>query len=116
MGTEVTTMTKITMVVEVSRAPNAHHSAQGDAARPNIISHACSSVRSAAKSACVCPRGIMGIKMRALATTTGRPRKVDLSALEQYLHNYSIYLLFPSLRRQCGFVSPLSLREGYPLN
>ncbi|KAF2299473.1 hypothetical protein GH714_032080 [Hevea brasiliensis] len=69
----------------VSRATNAHHNARGGAARPNTISHACSSVRSAAESACVCLQGIMGIKLFGLATTTGRPRREDPSALEPNL-------------------------------
>ncbi|KAL6287870.1 hypothetical protein ACE6H2_012260 [Prunus campanulata] len=61
---------------------NARHNARGDAARPNTTSPACSSVRNAAKSVCVCPQGIMGTKMCALATTTGRPSKEDPSALD----------------------------------
>ncbi|KAE8021682.1 hypothetical protein FH972_007553 [Carpinus fangiana] len=61
---------------------NAHRNARGGAARPNTTSHACSSVRSAAKSACACLRGITGTKLCALATTTGRPRKEAPSALE----------------------------------
>ncbi|XVF58272.1 hypothetical protein PTKIN_Ptkin07bG0051700 [Pterospermum kingtungense] len=60
---------------------NAHHSARGGAARPNTISLACSSVRNAAANACVCPLDIMETKLCALATTTGRPRKEDPSAL-----------------------------------
>ena len=62
---------------------NVHHNARGGVARPSTISHACSSVRSAARSASAFPQGIMGIKLCALATTTGRPRKEGLSALEQ---------------------------------
>ncbi|KAK9925078.1 hypothetical protein M0R45_033419 [Rubus argutus] len=61
---------------------NAHHSAQGGAARPNTTSPACSSARNAVASACVSPRGIMETKLCALATTTGRPRKEDQNALE----------------------------------
>ncbi|KAF9663731.1 hypothetical protein SADUNF_Sadunf17G0082600 [Salix dunnii] len=61
---------------------NAHHNARGGVARPSTISHACSSVRSAARSASAFPQGIMGIKLCALATITGRPRKEDPSALE----------------------------------
>ncbi|KAG4937423.1 hypothetical protein JHK82_051640 [Glycine max] len=74
------------MEVGVSRDTNAHHNARGDVARPNTTSPACFSVRSAAGNACVCPRGIMVIKLCALATTTGRPRKEDPSALELQLH------------------------------
>ncbi|RDX80686.1 hypothetical protein CR513_38739, partial [Mucuna pruriens] len=83
---------------------NAHHNARGDVARPNTTSPACFSVRSAAGNACVCPRGIMVIKPCALATTIGRPRKEDPSALELHLHQpflFSIYL-FPSL---CPFIA-----------
>ncbi|KAL9343584.1 hypothetical protein Peur_064015 [Populus x canadensis] len=71
------------MDLGVSRASNVHHNARGGVARPSTISHACSSVRSAARSASAFPQGIMGIKLCALATTTGRPRKEGLSALEQ---------------------------------
>ncbi|OVA13370.1 hypothetical protein BVC80_285g107 [Macleaya cordata] len=60
-------------------------SAMGDvrrgAARRSTTSHACSSVRSAAGLACVCPQVSMATKLCALATTTGRPRKEDPSAL-----------------------------------
>ncbi|KAG2404089.1 hypothetical protein LR48_Vigan03g024500 [Vigna angularis] len=61
---------------------NAHHNARGDATRPNTTSPACFSVRSAAGSACVFLRVIMVIRLCALATTTGRPRREDPSALE----------------------------------
>ncbi|KAG6735301.1 hypothetical protein POTOM_062141 [Populus tomentosa] len=71
------------MDLGVSRASNVHHNARGGAARPSTISHACSSARSAAGSASAFPQGIMGIKLCALATTTGRPRKEGPSALEQ---------------------------------
>ncbi|KAL3526527.1 hypothetical protein ACH5RR_011183 [Cinchona calisaya] len=60
---------------------NARHNARGGAAGPSTTSHACSSVKSAAESACACPQAIMGTKPCALATTTGRPRKEDPSAL-----------------------------------
>ncbi|XVE68140.1 hypothetical protein DITRI_Ditri09bG0045400 [Diplodiscus trichospermus] len=72
---------------------NAHHSARGGAARPNTISHACSSVRNAAANASVFLQGIMGTKLCALATTTGRPRKEDPSALELE-EPFPIFLLF----------------------
>ncbi|BAT83371.1 hypothetical protein VIGAN_04051000 [Vigna angularis var. angularis] len=70
------------MEVGVSRVTNAHHNARGDATRPNTTSPACFSVRSAAGSACVFLRVIMVIRLCALATTTGRPRREDPSALE----------------------------------
>ncbi|KAF1859859.1 hypothetical protein Lal_00028042 [Lupinus albus] len=50
--------------------------------RPSTTNPACFSVRSAVGSACVYPRGIMGIKLCALVTTTGRPNKEVLSALK----------------------------------
>ncbi|CAK7327988.1 unnamed protein product, partial [Dovyalis caffra] len=62
---------------------SARHNARGGARRPSIISHACSSVRSAAGSASAFPQGFMAIKLCALATTTGRPRKEDPNVLEQ---------------------------------
>ncbi|KAG5013883.1 hypothetical protein glysoja_006059 [Glycine soja] len=73
---------------------NAHHNARGDVARPNTTSPACFSVRSAAGNACVCPRGIMVIKLCALATTTGRPRKEDPSALELQLVQLQLSLSY----------------------
>ncbi|KAJ6290308.1 hypothetical protein OIU76_028262 [Salix suchowensis] len=84
MGVEVTTITTRTNTdLGVSRASNVHRNARGGAGRPSTTSHACSSVRSAARSASAFPQGIMGIKLYALATITGRPRKEDQSALEQ---------------------------------
>ncbi|XVE83780.1 hypothetical protein DITRI_Ditri16bG0114100 [Diplodiscus trichospermus] len=74
---------------------NAHHSARGGAARPNTISHACSSVRNAAANACVCPQAITGIKLCALATTIGRPRKEDPSALKLWTIFSSFFLHIP---------------------
>ena len=84
MGMEVTTKAITNMDQGVSRATNAHHSAQGGAARPNTTSLACSSARNAAASACVCPQVSMGTRLCALATTTGRPRKEDPNALEAF--------------------------------
>ncbi|XWS40878.1 hypothetical protein CRYUN_Cryun17cG0033800 [Craigia yunnanensis] len=81
------------MALEVSRATNVHHSARGGAARPNTISHACSSVRNAVRNACVFLQGIMGTKLCALATTTGRPRKEDPSALKLE-ESFPIFLPF----------------------
>ncbi|KAL3629369.1 hypothetical protein CASFOL_026591 [Castilleja foliolosa] len=66
---------------------NAPLSARGDAGGPNIISPACSSVRSAAKSAFACPRGIMVTKLFALATTIGRLKKEDQNALDKIMIN-----------------------------
>ncbi|KAL2329982.1 hypothetical protein Fmac_017563 [Flemingia macrophylla] len=81
-------ITRANMEVAVSRVTNALHNARGGAARPNTTSPACFSVRSAARSAYVCPRGIMVIKLCALATTIGRPRREDPSALELQLHQW----------------------------
>ena len=86
--------TRANMEVGVSRDTNAHHNARGDVARPNTTSPACFSVRSAAGHACVCPRGIMVIKLCALATTTGRPRKEDPSALELQLVQLQLSLSY----------------------
>ncbi|KAK6928196.1 hypothetical protein RJ641_006787 [Dillenia turbinata] len=61
---------------------NARHNARGGAVGHSITSHACSSVRNAARNACACLQGTMGIKLSALATTTGRPREVVPNALE----------------------------------
>jgi len=61
---------------------NAHLNAQGGAKILNITSHACSFVKSVVTNACVCPRGIMGTKLYALATTIGRLNKEDQNALK----------------------------------
>ncbi|XWS43091.1 hypothetical protein CRYUN_Cryun16bG0072000 [Craigia yunnanensis] len=53
-----------------------------DAQRHNTRSHACSSAISAASSACVCHRELMETIKSALATTIGRPREEDPSALD----------------------------------
>ncbi|KAL3525931.1 hypothetical protein ACH5RR_014303 [Cinchona calisaya] len=68
----------ICMLQEIA---NALHNARGGAAEPSTTSHACSSVKSVAESACVCHRVIMGTKLFVLATTTGRPNMEDPSAL-----------------------------------
>ncbi|KAK6244233.1 hypothetical protein QUC31_010642 [Theobroma cacao] len=52
-----------------------------DVQRHNTGSHACSSARSAAPSACVCHQELMETSNSALATTIGRPREEDPSAL-----------------------------------
>ncbi|EOY03461.1 Uncharacterized protein TCM_018553 [Theobroma cacao] len=96
MDMEATTTIKNITALEASRAPNAQHSVRGGAARPSTISHACSSVRNAAGNACVCPQGIMGTKLCALATTTGRPRKEDPSALEESFPIFLPLSLFPT--------------------
>lgn len=70
---------------------NALHSAREDAARHSITNHACSSVRNVAGSVCAFLRVSMVIKPSALATTTGRPRKEDPSALKSVI----IYFYFP---------------------
>lgn len=64
---------------------NALHSAREDAARHSITNHACSSVRNVARSVCAFLRVSMVIKPSALATTTGRPRKEDPSALKSII-------------------------------
>ncbi|RYR33106.1 hypothetical protein Ahy_A10g047679 [Arachis hypogaea] len=61
---------------------NAHQNVQQGAVGPNTTSRACFFVRSAVTSASVFPRGIMGTKLSAPATTTGRPRKEDQNALD----------------------------------
>ncbi|KAL6518931.1 hypothetical protein OROHE_017684 [Orobanche hederae] len=66
---------------------NAPPSARGDAAGPNTTNPACSSVKSAAKSASACPRVFMATKLFALATTIGRPNKEDQNALEENRKN-----------------------------
>lgn len=75
------------MAQAASRISNALHSARGGVVEHSTTNPACSSAKSAAKSVCVCPRGIMVIKQSALATTTGRPRREDRNALENF-HNY----------------------------
>ncbi|CAN1856024.1 hypothetical protein LINPERHAP1_LOCUS41953 [Linum perenne] len=53
-----------------------------DVQRLTIGSHVCFSAKSAAKHACVFHQGRMGIRRSALATTTGKPKKANLNALE----------------------------------
>ncbi|KAL2335508.1 hypothetical protein Fmac_016721 [Flemingia macrophylla] len=64
---------------------NALHNAREGVAGHSTTSPACFSARSAAENAYVCPRGIMGTKLCALATTTGRPRKEAPNALNPFL-------------------------------
>lgn len=63
---------------------NAQRNVQGDAARPNTTSPACSSARSAAGSACAFPLVSMATKLSAPVTITGRPSKVAPSALDSH--------------------------------
>ncbi|XVE61071.1 hypothetical protein DITRI_Ditri06bG0010400 [Diplodiscus trichospermus] len=63
---------------------SADPAAQPDARRHNTRSHACSSATSAAPSACVCRRELMETSKFALATTIGRPREEDPSALDHH--------------------------------
>ncbi|TYI89886.1 hypothetical protein E1A91_D03G085200v1 [Gossypium mustelinum] len=56
----------------------------------NKRSHACSSATSAAPSACVCRQALTETSKSALATTIGRPRVEDPSALN--LVRYQITL------------------------
>ncbi|KAJ0042283.1 hypothetical protein Pint_19224 [Pistacia integerrima] len=72
----------VSYLQETNEMGNVHHNVRGDAARLNIISHACSSVRSVAKSAFVCPQVSMATNKSALATTTGRPRREAPNALK----------------------------------
>ncbi|KAF1879337.1 hypothetical protein Lal_00005803 [Lupinus albus] len=69
-------------LTRVKEKGNALHNAQGDVARLSTTNPACFSVRNVVESACVFHQGIMGIKLCALATTTGRPNKEVLSALK----------------------------------
>ncbi|XAR73540.1 hypothetical protein NMG60_11007531 [Bertholletia excelsa] len=59
-------------------------------------SRACSSASSAVPSACACRRGLPATSKRALATTTGRPKKAAPNALEK-LEDDFILLPFHSL-------------------
>ncbi|KAI7985267.1 hypothetical protein LOK49_LG14G00678 [Camellia lanceoleosa] len=56
--------------------------AQGGVAKHSTRNHACSSATNVAPSACVFPLAIMGTRVCALATTTGRPREEAPSALK----------------------------------
>lgn len=87
---------------------NAPHNARGGAGEPSTRSRACSSVTSAAGSACACLRGIMVIKPCALATTTGRPRKEDPSALKPATL-YSILYISSYLSLITFIFGPLAL-------
>ncbi|KAG6580964.1 hypothetical protein SDJN03_20966, partial [Cucurbita argyrosperma subsp. sororia] len=66
-----------------SRSSNAQIGAPLGAGGHNTTNHACSSAKSAAGSACVCPLATTETKPCALATTTGRPRKEDPNALKK---------------------------------
>ncbi|KAK8592884.1 hypothetical protein V6N12_044977 [Hibiscus sabdariffa] len=81
MDMEVIIMIKNIMALEASRVTNVHQSAREDAVKPNTISRACSSVKNVAANAFACPPVIMATKLFALATTIGRPKKEDPSAL-----------------------------------
>ncbi|KAF7819709.1 hypothetical protein G2W53_025164 [Senna tora] len=76
---------------------NAHHNALGDAREHNTTSPACSSVRNAVANACACLLAIMATKLCALATTTGRPRKEDQSALDHPYYCIPYLLQHPSI-------------------
>ncbi|GFQ02889.1 protein gast1 [Phtheirospermum japonicum] len=62
---------------------NVHQDAQIDAQRHHSRSHAWSSAKNVVQSVCVCHLAHMGTSKFALATTTGKPRKVDQNALEK---------------------------------
>ncbi|KAF8395645.1 hypothetical protein HHK36_019595 [Tetracentron sinense] len=59
---------------------NAHLVAPQDAQRQHTRSHACSSAKSVAPSACACLPAHMETSSSALATITGRPRGEDPNA------------------------------------
>ncbi|KAG6539182.1 hypothetical protein ZIOFF_004335 [Zingiber officinale] len=63
------------------RKINAPGSAQGGVPRRSTTSHACSSVKSVAGSACVCLQGFMATSRFVPATITGKPREVARSVL-----------------------------------
>ncbi|CAA2989850.1 Hypothetical predicted protein [Olea europaea subsp. europaea] len=62
---------------------NVHLGAPVDAQKHLSRSHACSSVKNAVQSVCVCLLAHMATSKYALATITGKPREVDQSALEK---------------------------------
>ncbi|KAK6920872.1 hypothetical protein RJ641_014550, partial [Dillenia turbinata] len=71
-----------------------YRNVQGDVAGHSTTSHACSSARNVAQHASVCLLVTMATSKYALATTTGRPRKVDPNALD--IAPKRTKLLFPS--------------------
>ncbi|KAF3640438.1 BURP domain-containing-like protein [Capsicum annuum] len=64
---------------------NVCHNVQGGVAKHSTTSHACSSAKSAATSACVFHLVPMETRLFVHVTTTGRPRKEDPNALELHL-------------------------------
>ena len=72
--------------VVINNVQNAQIGAPLGAGGHNTTNHACSSAKSAAGSACVCPLATTETKPCALATTTGRPRKEDPNALKKPIH------------------------------
>ncbi|KAL3640583.1 hypothetical protein CASFOL_015551 [Castilleja foliolosa] len=73
---------------------SAPESVTEDASRQGTGNRVCSFVTSVATSAFASPRGIMGTKQFALATTTGRLSKEDQNALDPHL--LSLYYLLQS--------------------
>ncbi|CAK9322659.1 unnamed protein product [Citrullus colocynthis] len=72
-----------------SNPSNAQIDVPLDAEKHSTTSHACSSAKSAAGSACVCRLATMETKPFALATTTGRQRKEDPNALKKNPNSFS---------------------------
>ncbi|KAK2655172.1 hypothetical protein Ddye_008224 [Dipteronia dyeriana] len=97
MVVEVTTTIRDVMDLGVSRAINVEESATGDVGIHSTTRPALHSVTNAAKSVCVCLQGIMGINKFVLATTIGRPRKEDPSALRNQSNHSSPNSSFPKL-------------------
>uniref|UniRef100_A0A6N2LXN1 Bifunctional inhibitor/plant lipid transfer protein/seed storage helical domain-containing protein n=1 Tax=Salix viminalis TaxID=40686 RepID=A0A6N2LXN1_SALVM len=62
-----------------------------DAPRQPSRSHACSSAKSAVQSACVCLLELMETSNLVPATTIGRPREEGPSALEDPVHDFSLF-------------------------
>ncbi|XP_028112757.1 uncharacterized protein LOC114310852 [Camellia sinensis] len=66
-----------------------------DAQQHHTRSRACSSASSAAQNAFVCPLALTAINKHALATTTGRPNKVQFcQGSSLFFFNQMIFLKF----------------------
>ena len=66
----------------------------GGVARHNTTTLAFCSATNAAGSVCVCLRGIMETNKFALATTTGKLKRVDQNALKTSSNRFDILFLF----------------------
>ncbi|KAL9411613.1 hypothetical protein AB3S75_045252 [Citrus x aurantiifolia] len=84
---ETATIPRTVPPKEVFNLKSADHDARQDAQRHNTGSHACSSVKSAVPSACVCLLDFMETSNPALATITGKLREEDRNALELIIIN-----------------------------